>query len=77
VSALNLSDHVLTKIPCELSCDVPEGVILAPVPPSRHAWSDVLVCPNEGCGRTFLVLKVEEDARLPGHPDRRASSSES
>jgi hypothetical protein len=39
-------------IDCEHSCDVPSGVRLGEVPPSRHQWNDVLVCPN--CGRQFL-----------------------
>lgn len=45
--------------PCEISCpeacDVPEGVVLAEVPRPRHAWGDVMNCPNGGCGRSFLV----------------------
>lgn len=46
------------KLPCPERCDVPEGVTLTKldVLPDdvRHAWSDVLRCPN-GCDRVFLV----------------------
>lgn len=43
-------------MPCDLGCPVPAGVTLAPVPLPRHNWPDVLVCPNEGCGRAWLVV---------------------
>lgn len=42
-------------IDCEQRCEVPEGVALHAVPPPRHAWGDVLRCPNDDCGRCFLV----------------------
>jgi hypothetical protein len=48
------------KLPCEQRCDVPEGVTLVFVPPPRHNWPDVLVCPNEGCGRAWLVVKRDD-----------------
>lgn len=42
-------------IDCPEKCVAPKGVQLAEVPRARHAWSDVLNCPNDGCGRSFLV----------------------
>jgi hypothetical protein len=42
-------------ISCPERCVVPEGVQLAQVPRPRHAWSDVLNCPNDGCERSFLA----------------------
>lgn len=50
-------------LPCPLKCDVPEGVTLAEVPPSRHDWSDVIRCPNEGCDRTWFVVEAPGLAR--------------
>lgn len=44
------------KIDCEEGCDVPEGLVLAPVPRPRHRWGDVMPCPN--CDRAFLVVKA-------------------
>lgn len=46
------------RIHCEQRCPIPAGVNLAPVPQPRHAWADVLRCPNGGCGRCFLVTKT-------------------
>jgi hypothetical protein len=37
---------------------MPEGVELTEVPPSRHAWNDILNCPNDNCGKTFMVTKL-------------------
>jgi hypothetical protein len=51
------------KIDCEEGCDVPSGVRLGEVPPSRHQWSDVIVCPN--CRRQFLVYPPT--AHVTGH----------
>lgn len=53
----------MRKLDCPESCDVPDGVDLMPVPAPRHAWSDVIVCPNEGCGQAFLVIRHEEEAK--------------
>jgi hypothetical protein len=47
------------RLLCEQQCEVPPGVRLAPVPTPRHNWGDVLVCPNEGCGRAWLKLEVD------------------
>lgn len=46
-----------TTMPCEQKCEVGAGVVLHPIPTPRHAWSDVLVCPNEGCGRAWLIVE--------------------
>jgi len=51
-----------TKIVCPLACDVPAGVKMSMVPPPRHNWADVLHCPNEDCGRHFLVLREPDGA---------------
>lgn len=57
----------MNKIECALDCEIPGGMTAEEVPVPRHAWSDVVVCPNgvdEGleapCGRAFMVRKVEE-----------------
>lgn len=44
-------------LPCEERCQVPEGVTMTGVPMPRHAWPDVLICPN-GCGRAWLVRET-------------------
>lgn len=40
---------------CEENCEVPEGIELVEMPPSRHAWSDIIRCPNS-CGRTYMIV---------------------
>lgn len=50
-----------TKIDCPEKCDVPEGATLTLVPKPRHVWSDVVVCPNEDCGRAFLIERGEQN----------------
>ncbi|MEU0393844.1 hypothetical protein ABZ208_13875 [Streptomyces sp. NPDC006208] len=45
----------LARINCAERCEIPEGVQLAEVPRPRHDWGDVVHCPNDGCGRSFLV----------------------
>jgi hypothetical protein len=45
-------------IDCEQQCRIPEDVHLTPVPPPRHAWNDVIRCPNDGCERCFLVSSL-------------------
>jgi hypothetical protein len=49
------------RLPCEQQCEVPPGKRLVGVPMPRHNWGDVLVCPNEGCGRAWLVLPEKEE----------------
>jgi hypothetical protein len=56
-----VSDH----IDCEQRCTIPDGVELNEVPSPRHAWSDVFNCPNDGCGKSFLV-------RQDGQPEPTA-----
>lgn len=56
------------KIPCgqfDGGCDVEAGRVLLPVPRPRHAWSDVLICPNEGCGRAFLLWRPDKPSAEP------------
>ncbi|MFF9097598.1 hypothetical protein ACF1AX_31310 [Streptomyces sp. NPDC014802] len=43
---------------CREQCEIPEGVELVEVPRPRHAWSDILNCPNEGCGKSFAVKEA-------------------
>lgn len=50
------------RIDCSEQCEIPDGVDLAEVPRPRHAWSDVINCPNDGCGKSFLVVKQPESA---------------
>ena len=51
------------KIDCDEQCEVPIDIELTEIPRPRHAWPDVLVCPN--CGRAFLLtpIKVMEEPR--------------
>jgi len=48
---------------CPSGCELPRGMIVTPVPTPRHAWSDVIVCPNEGCGRAWIVVQRPEEYR--------------
>lgn len=50
------------RIDCLQQCEIPEGVDLVEVPRPRHAWGDVLNCPNDGCERSFMAREtaVEE-----------------
>lgn len=45
------------EIDCPEKCEVPEGAVMTQVARPRLAWSDVLRCPNEGCGFAFLIEK--------------------
>lgn len=56
-------DRLIDGVKCRLREDADRlGAKLAEMPPSRHAWSDIVRCPNDGCGREFLVLKRPEEA---------------
>lgn len=48
-------------IDCAEQCEIPDGTQLEEVPRPRHAWSDVLNCPNEGCGKSFLIAEEPRD----------------
>lgn len=43
---------------CIEKCIFPKDAVLKEVPVPRHNWGDVLVCPNDGCGKAFLVVKA-------------------
>lgn len=43
-----------TGSPCPYDCDIPEGWV--ETPPPRHRWDGMAFCPNEGCGRAFILL---------------------
>jgi hypothetical protein len=58
-----MMDKIINTIKCEQQCEIPEGVVLVETPPSRHDWSDVVRCPNEGCERTFLVVDSGDGER--------------
>ncbi len=49
---------------CQEFCDVPAGFAMTIVPPSRHAWSDIVRCPN--CGLTFLLHQKADVACVAG-----------
>lgn len=50
--------RVIDGVKCKLREDADRlGAALVEMPPSRHAWSDIIRCPNDGCGREFLVQK--------------------
>lgn len=51
------------RIDCPEQCDIPDGVTLVEVPRPRHAWSDVLHCPNDGCQRSFMVRQQDDEAQ--------------
>lgn len=58
------------RIPCgrfDGGCDVSAGLILVPIPRPRHAWGDILICPNGDCDRAFLFWKKElaDDPQQP------------
>ena len=44
-------------IDCQQACEIPQGVTLVRVPPPRHAWTDIIRCPD--CGDCFLVEREE------------------
>jgi hypothetical protein len=44
---------------CPLHCALPDDVVEVPRP--RHAWDDVMLCPNDDCDRAFMV-RTHEDA---------------
>lgn len=44
---------------CPQQCEIPDGVTARLVPYPRHAWGDVKVCPNDGCGLAVLILEHE------------------
>lgn len=46
------------RIDCLQQCEIPEGVDLVEVPRPRHAWGDVLNCPNDGCERSFMARET-------------------
>lgn len=50
-----------TAVTCSQSCEVPEGWTLTEVPVPRHAWADVVVCPNGECGRAFLGTETSPE----------------
>lgn len=53
------------KIPCgqfDGGCNVDAGTVLIPIPRPRHNWGDVIVCPNDGCDRAFLVWKDRKES---------------
>lgn len=44
---------------CDLNCEIPAGFEMIALPERpRHAWTDVVVCPN--CGVAFLMHKKGE-----------------
>ena len=43
------------RLDCAQACTIPDGVDLVEMPRARHACGDVLNCPNDGCGRSFMV----------------------
>ena len=55
-------------IDCAEKCEIPEGVPLVRVTPTRHAWSDVLRCPV--CGDCFLRLPPTPSDQTPKDPDQ-------
>lgn len=44
------------QMDCPQECAVPEGFKLSVVPTPRHDWGDVMHCPNDGCGRSLLIV---------------------
>lgn len=58
----------MSTVDCALSCQIPDGWKLADVPEPRHAWPDVVGCPNDGCGRWFLAMQIEPSPSGPEKP---------
>jgi hypothetical protein len=53
-------DRLIDGVKCKLRENADEmGLKLTDMPPSRHAWSDIVRCPNDGCGREFLWTKAK------------------
>lgn len=52
-----MPDVLTSAIDCERQCSIPEGAQLKEMPPTRHAWSDIVHCPNVDCGRFFMVVE--------------------
>jgi hypothetical protein len=50
-------------INCERQCEIPDGKVLSDIIRPRHRWIDVVDCPNEGCGRTFLVMDEDTEVK--------------
>ena len=54
-------DRLIDGVKCRLAEDADRlGLDLLDMPPSRHAWSDIVRCPNDGCGREFLITNHAE-----------------
>lgn len=52
----------MNRIDCPQQCVIPEGAEVQEVPRPRHDWQDVVHCPNEGCSKSFLVIKAQPTA---------------
>lgn len=60
------------NIDCEQKCEIPKGISLSRIPSPRHAWKDILRCPD--CGDCFLVTKDENyTPTKTEHDDARGS----
>jgi hypothetical protein len=63
-----MTEWITKEIGCDQKCAVPPGMALAPVPKPRHAWGDIIVCPN--CDAAFLIKKVSDIPELSAHAEK-------
>ena len=60
-----MADYVgPTTIRCPEQCEVPAGYSLSMVPVPRHNWGDVVVCPQDGCERAWLIVGRPEPSGI-------------
>lgn len=48
------------NIDCAQRCEIPAGIAMREMPPTRHAWGDIKRCPNDDCGKFFMVKVVDK-----------------
>lgn len=58
-------DKLIDGVKCKLSEDAERlGIDLKDMPASRHTWSDIIRCPNDDCGREFMITNHAEALAL-------------
>jgi hypothetical protein len=54
-------DRLIDGVKCKLGEDAHRlGLRLTEMPSSRHAWGDIIRCPNDGCGREFMIANLDK-----------------
>ncbi|GAA3384424.1 hypothetical protein [Streptomyces racemochromogenes] len=52
-------------IDCIEQCEIPDGADLHEIPRPRNSWPDILNCPNQGCGKSFLLIEEPNGEAQP------------